>query len=410
MINPNFRNKYFLLNLPYTNNNNTSSNQQNSKSKKDEFFLDINFDESKDNQNLISIRDDLYEIFHLNGNNKIIFLLYANQISFNLELFSITEYSKNITNGNKLIKTLKGHKDKITGIKHHSNEMKSYIISTSLDKQLIIWSSNNNFEIYHILQTENNNIYSCLLIFSDNNLDKISNNDYLIISSKKPGYKTELYNFSNFTFIKNLTNSQYNVNQLLLWKHNLNTYIILIYNALISILDFNTMELYTEFNINSKTSEEKNKDNKENNHRINVFRMSLYTAREDFSCGVIYKNNEKELLICWTNLGYIKIFDLINKNLSWSLTKYGERRNTDIWYGNHMDNRYNLILWNDRYVICGIINKKESIIFIIDMEIKKIIFIQKTMIKDIKMSNFFDLGKSLVITNKDNQVELWSVK
>ena len=90
-----------------------------------------------------------------------------------------------------VIKTLKGHKNKIRVIRYYHNKNnkinnEEYILSCDSDKLIIIWDINNNFnQKYYIQENFKGDINDSLILFN------IFNKNYIITSSDNYGNYNE---------------------------------------------------------------------------------------------------------------------------------------------------------------------------------------------------------------------------
>ena len=132
----------------------------------------------------------------------------------------------------KKITALKGHKNTINTIKYFINRKNKneYLISTDKNKIVIVWDITNNYNnLYNINTNYGDNIYSCLLIFSN-----YDNYNFIVTSTKNISNdadksSTKIYSLDDGKLIKYINNSNnYNIFYLLSWenKNNKKYYII----------------------------------------------------------------------------------------------------------------------------------------------------------------------------------------
>ena len=111
---------------------------------------------------------------------------------------------------NKIILTCPGHKRTIRTIRYFINKKNNneYLISGSIDKEVIIWDINNNYKIIQRIDTKyEKGIYSCLLIFPDKIDDRyiITSNFYK--SQNNENSATKVYSLNNNKLIKYINNT-----------------------------------------------------------------------------------------------------------------------------------------------------------------------------------------------------------
>ena len=226
----------------------------------------------------------MFEIFISYKDNKE-YLISPNINNFNLDIFRLLD--------NKIILSLKGHKNKIRTIRYfiNKNSYNEYLISGDDNKIVIIWDIYNNYNIkYQIDIKYENNIYSCLLIFPHN-----INENYIITSTFHRSNdidksSSKIYSLNNGKFIKYINNTNNNnIFYLLSWynKKNNKYYIIQFSNKII-INNLIEDELYSE----------------------------LKQEPESCHCsGFIYEKENNDYLCSSSYIGYINIWDLYNKTI-----------------------------------------------------------------------------------------------
>ena len=278
---------------------------------------------------------------------------------------------------NKKILSLQGHNNTITIIRYFINikNKNEYLISADENKIVIIWDITNNYNIlYNINTNYGYYIYSCLLIFSNND-----NNNYIITSTNKTSNdidksSTKIYSLNNGKFIKYINNSnKYNIYYLLSWyniKDN-KYYIIEFANDKIVINNLLENKLYSELI-----------QKPESNH---------------FS-GFIKNKDNKDYLYSSSSNGYINIWDLYNKNIF----KIINTNNCKL---------YNIIEWNDKYIM--VVDYYNISFKIIDIETFKVIIdingVHKNYVKSIKKIYHPIYGESLLSSDEDGIIKLCNI-
>ena len=276
---------------------------------------------------------------------------------------------------NKKILSLKGHKDTIISIRYFINiknkNKNEYLISSDKNKIVIVWDITNNYNIlYNINTNYGDDIYSSLLIFSNND-----NNNYIITSTKNISNdadksSTKIYSLNSGKFIKYINNSNnYETYYLLSWyniKDN-KYYLIELANNKIVINNLLEDKLYSEL--------------------IQEPESSHYS-------GFIKNRNNKDYLFSCSFNGYINIWDLYNKNNVKIINTNKYRLN-------------NIIEWNDKYIIVvDFDNKSFKIINIETFDIKRV---YKKGVKSIKKIYHPMHGESLLSSDQDGIIKLWSI-
>ena len=276
---------------------------------------------------------------------------------------------------NKKILSLKGHKDTIISIRYFINiknkNKNEYLISSDKNKIVIVWDITNNYNIlYNINTNYGDDIYSSLLIFSIND-----NNNYIITSTKNISNdadksSTKIYSLNSGKFIKYINNSNnYETYYLLSWyniKDN-KYYLIELANNKIVINNLLEDKLYSEL--------------------IQEPESSHYS-------GFIKNRNNKDYFFSSSFNGYINIWDLYNKNNVKIINTNKYRLN-------------NIIEWNDKYIIVvDFDNKSFKIINIETFDIKRV---YKKGVKSIKKIYHPMHGESLLSSDQDGIIKLWSI-
>lgn len=294
----------------------------------------FNYDISK--INFKSIPDFIYKetLFNKNfgsGFNSL-FDVYINYID-SKSYFITSNYENCDINvisleNNILIKELKGHKHEILSIRYFLNEItkEEYIISSDIDKKVIVWNIHENFNIEFNLYIDYSqfcNINSCIIT----NIQQLN---YVIIScynnssnyeqkNPKKDY-TRMYSLMNKDFIKEIYNTEANSTRYMLSWYNEsdeNTYIIELCDYKITINNLLKKQNYSIF-------------------------KSEFNNKEEFLTGFIYKKEETDYLITGSWNGFVRIWDLDEK----SQINYIQTDDLQL---------YNIIPWSDK---CAIIAYK----------------------------------------------------
>jgi len=117
----------------------------------------------------------------------------------------------------------------------------------------------------------------------------------------------------------------------------------------------------------------------------------------EYKSGYIFTRNKKDYLCCSSSKGYIKIWDLEEKNIF---------KNIYV-----TDRLYHIIEWNNKYIIVADFNNKSF--KIIDYEYKKIPINIKAQHKDnvkcVKKILHPLYGESLLTASRDKTIKLWSI-
>ena len=331
--------------------------------KEDKIEKNENFEKNPENLNLIEELTDNainrgvlfnFDVF-IGLNDKIEYLIYNNKNNYNLDIMRICD--KNI------IVSLKGHNNYITVIRYHKkNNNEDYILSCDLDKLLIVWDTQNNYnQKYKIESKYSGNILDSLLLFN------IENKDYIILSSEKKEEYSNLYELKeNTPFIRTIYDTNNNeTNYLIPWQYQNNYYIIECCTNKISINNMFKDENYAT--LSSKP---------EGKH------LSGYIYESNYLCVSDQNNN------------VVRIWDLVKKEILKEI-------NNNSSYG------YEIISWNNKYTILGcyecfaIVNIEEGkIIRMIDIKRKEC---ELRGVKKIKTKKF---GECLICSGNDNIIRV----
>ena len=318
--------------------------------------------------------NDIFEVFTCKKDNQV-YLVSKNAKTHDLDIISL--------NNNKIISSLKGHNNTITMIRYFINYKgkNEYLISADLDKNVIVWNINDNYNILHFIKTDyiDNNIYSCYIFFD--NFD----NNYIFTSCGLNRYKkndtsyTKMYSLKDGSFVKNIVDSNDNNTYYLLVWYNENTksnYLVECCEDKIVITNFVLNEIYAKLV----------------DPRFKI--LKYYSAF--ISCSD--NKNGKEYLYCSSSNGCLVIWDLKDKSL------YYFRKISKV-------ELYNIIQWNKQYaIISGGANKS---IIIVDLEnLKEYKTIQtdhSSNVNCIKKIIHPVYGECLLSSGNDHKIKLWTI-
>ena len=339
---------------------------------------------------------EVVEIFCSYRDGKIYIIINRNNI---LDVYETVDSS----DIHKILSLSKHEKDiKVVKYLIDPKDQAQYLVSAD-DKEIFIWDINNNFnDIYKI--DYDSNLIDCLLLFSNNKID----NNYIFVSNCKQTEgmncyisQTKMYSFSNH-FIKNLESVDGYFYHLLLWHDKIKDiyYIVIltiIYIAIYNLFDgklYHRFFNYTgdfHFNTNANKADHAYIYQKDNNYYLvdlNYYTVTIWDLYDKCKFKSIDTN--------------IKIF---NKKL----------KETNPYKLKH------LVKWNNKYTI--VINKyysypnhDYSFIQIVDLESGKFITRmgnaedEKECIRFIKTIIHPIFGESLLIVDKFNGIQLWTIK
>ena len=316
--------------------------------------------------------NDIFEVF-ISAKDGQKYLVSKNGKNHNIEIISLIY--------NKIIKELsyENNTTSITMIRYFFNYKgkKEYLVSADLNKNVIVWDINNNYEILHKINTEYEdvNIYSCYLFF-----DNFENN-YIFTSCGLNKYKknetsyTKMYSLKNGNFIKNIIDSNNNnTYYILIWYNDSEkiNYLIELCEKKIVIINFIQNNIYAK-----------------------LINTDLYILK--YYSGFIYSiENKKNYLCCSTSNGYIIIWDLINK----TLINYCKISKFEL---------YHIIQWNQKYAIVSGGNTK--LIKIFDLEksenLDNIITNHHSSVNCVKKINHPKYGEALLSCGNDHKIKLY---
>ena len=294
-----------------------------------------------------------FEVFTGSKDN-IPYLVYHNEINFNLEVMRLTD--------NTIVHFLKKHTGKITVINYYKkNNDNEYLLSCDLNKLVVIWEIQNNFNIKSSIQEEYVGV-----IWDAHLLLDLNNKDYILLSSGKKEESIKLYELkdNNCHFIKNIFGTKENItNYMIPWFYNFKYYVINFYND-ISIHNIFENECYAK----------------------------LTVEKSSYFCGFIYNKNYLCANDRTNNL--LRIWDLINKNIVKEIKYDGELGRE-------------IIQWNNTYTIIAC---KYSVIII---NLEKGEMISKISIKrcigGVKKIYLDRAGECLIVSDFNNTILLFRI-
>ena len=310
--------------------------------------------------------NDIFEIFISYKDNKE-YIVSKNFDNFNLDIIRLSD--------NKIINSLKGHKDHIISVRYFINNKnhKEYLVSSDVEKKVIIWNITKNYKIKKKIKTKYLNDIYFLLAFPQNNIDNFLVTSSECTSKDKEESSTIIYpldNLENKKYIEQTNKME--IIYLLLWNNldNQKYYIIQFSTNKILINNLIDGELYSEL---------------ENQNAKKII------------CGFIYNRNYKDYLCSSSQGGLIIIWDLLKKRLFKII-----EIDSPLMY---------IIPWNDKYIIVA--DYKNRSFKIIDMEQEKVISekkgCHKKEIKCIKKIKHPKYGESLLTAARDQIIKLWII-
>ena len=294
-----------------------------------------------------------FEVFTGSKDN-IPYLVYHNENNFNLEVMRLTD--------NTIVHFLKKHTGKVTVINYYKkNNDNEYLLSCDLNKLVVIWEIQNNFNIKSSIQEEYVGV-----IWDAHLLLDLNNKDYILLSSGKKEESIKLYELkdNNCYFIKNIFGTKENsTNYMIPWFYNFKYYVINFYND-ISIHNIFENECYAK----------------------------LTVEKSSYFCGFIYNKNYLCANDRTNNL--LRIWDLINKNIVKEIKYDGELGRE-------------IIQWNNTYTIIAC---KYSVIII---NLEKGEMISKISIKrcigGVKKIFLDRAGECLIVSDFNNTILLFRI-
>ena len=290
----------------------------------------------------------------------------------NLDVFTLLD-DKNVIK-------LKGHNNLITTIRYFMNnkDNNEYLISADWNHNIIIWDITDNYKIKHRISNFSllrYDMWSLLLVFPHN-----SDSNYFITSSSIPiknsTYSTtQMYSLADGQFIKFTKDGGSCVWYLLSWYNKKNNKYYLIQLATEKIIINNLLEdgFYAEF--------------------LNEYLSPQYS-------GFLYSKDNNDYLCTSSYAGYVKIWDLYNKNLIKIINTNNSDKKCPLFH---------IIQWNTKYAIVGAFNKSFKIV---DLEEEKVVGEIKAHYEEIicvKKIYHPTFGESLLTLSRGFKIKLWTM-
>ena len=318
------------------------------------------------------LKSNIFEIYKSIQNYNF-YIIIPNKSTNNIDIFSLNK------NELEIYKILKGQYYEISILKYYkSDKNEEYLLSTNIIENITIWDISHDYIILKIIETNYKcNMYSNLLLFTPNEY-------YIVTTCSIDIYNindsfTRLYSLKDGKLIKNIPGTNLNITcYILKWFNKIdnNYYIIECCQGKICIYNIYNYTLYIAF-FNEK-------------HESNFYK------------GFIYSKNDNDYLISGDDCGRIFIWNLITKT---------EIRKIYVYNENNLQNQiYHMNQWDKKYFYVYEF-KRNSIIFIDFDQLKKVScfkFNKYFNIEDIKVINLPFYGKSLLISNEGNNIEIWN--
>ena len=286
--------------------------------------------------------------------DNIPYLIYNNETNFNLEVMRL--------NDNTIVNSLKKHANKVTVINHYKKSSNiDYLLSCDLNKLVVIWDIQNNFNIKATIQEQYSGI-----IWDAHLLLNVFNKDYILLSSGKKGESIKLYELKDNStqFVKNIVGTKEHItNYMIPWFFNFKYYVIKFYND-ISIHNIFENECYAE----------------------------LTAEKSSYFCGFIY--NKNYLCANDRNNNLLRIWELMNKNMIRQIRYDGESGRE-------------IIQWNDTYAIIAC--KYSFIIIDLEKEEMSSKISIKRCLGGVKKVFLDRLGECLIVSDFNNSIILFKI-
>ena len=382
----NIYNKFkYIMNI-YNSMNNIINEIENNKIKNElinDYINKINYKFKAEPQNLkykseIGVNsksqgyNDTFEVFISYKDNKEYVVIRNVDNNNNLDVFTLLD-DKNVIK-------LKGHNNLITTIRYFMNnkDNNEYLISADWNHNIIIWDITDNYKIKHRISSFSllrYDMWSLLLVFPHN-----SDSNYFITSSSIPiknsTYSTtQMYSLADGQFIKFIKDGGSCVWYLLSWYNKKNNKYYLIQLATEKIIINNLLEdgFYAEF--------------------LNEYLSPQYS-------GFLYSKDNNDYLCTSSYAGYVKIWDLYNKNLIKIINTNNSDKKCPLFH---------IIQWNTKYAIVGAFNKSFKIV---DLEEEKVVGEIKAHYEEIicvKKIYHPTFGESLLTLSRGFKIKLWTM-
>ena len=295
--------------------------------------------------------------------DKTQYMVFCNKSNYNLEIMGLPDKT--------IITNLKGHSSTTSVINYYfeSKNGKEYLLSIDSQNLLIIWDLQKFDKKCEMRLQYKGNIFGAMMAFN------IFDKNYIITSSYEKKEYAKIYSFDDKpSFISNIFKTNDDITySILLWLYNNKYFLIQLAEHNISINNLLEEEHYANL---SKGGDEKNLS------------------------GFIYNKNYLVVSSKWGM--YIRIWDLIRKIIfkEFKISGWG----------------YGIIPWNQKYCIVG----SHSKFIIADLEKGKE---EKSIearvvrqdinnigyIKGVKKIKINQQGESLLISDCDNNIRLYSI-
>ena len=305
---------------------------------------------------------DIFEVF-ISYKDKKGYIASKN-VNFNIDIFSLLD--------NQKIKSLNGHNNIICTIRYFINnkDHTEYLISADHNYLVIVWDITNNYNIKHKIETEYYDIiYSCLLVFPDNNDDNFILTSTISNSEEEEQSFVKVYSLNNGEFVKYIDNNE--IYYLLSWydKNNNKYYIVQLSNKKIIINNLLEEELYCQL---------------------------IHQPEGYHNSGFIFNKDNNDYLCSSSTNGYIHIWDLYNKNIFKVI-------NTNCYL-------MHIIQWNSKYIIVA--DYEQNCFKIINLENDNIADMEQKHTKEvICIKKIYDdkYGEMLLSASNDKTIKLWNI-
>ena len=310
--------------------------------------------------------NDIFAVYYDKNNNNELYLIFPSE-NYSIKITKLID--------NHLIKSLEGHQNQISFVKHFYNniDQKDYLISSDKSCVVIVWDLSNNYNLLFSLKidySKNSIIYNCTAFFSENK------GNYLITSSNENQEEdyTKIYDFNTKKEIGKFEQTNFvEIFCLLLWNKNDKDYLIQSSIGRILIHNLETKELFHILTSNNKSI-------------------------QNSMC--LIKNPETNIvdLLCTTTIhGNLDFWDLGTFTHKFSI-KYKSSY------------FYDVINWYDKYVIVA--EKFNSSIIIIDLLQRKVINVLKnknsSFVISLKKIIHPLFGQSILSSDIDKNIILWT--
>lgn len=275
---------------------------------------------------------------------------------------------------NKVIKKLEGHKDRVVTVRYFQDPItkNDYLISADRKHHIIVWElSNECSKRLDIVISYEGFIYSCLLIFEEKKM-------WAVVSSLAENNITKVIDVDNKDHICDINDS-----------HKLSVYFLTYWHnkeALDNTQEHNIIQcgknkiLISEFPANNtyhffKTDEK---------HPYNL-------------AGIVFKNNNKDILAVSASYGLIQILDLATKTIIKS-------------FGIENVHLYSFVKWNDDYLLINDCLQRRILVLDIKKDYKvrsKVLCPQMHFDRFIKKVEHPLFGESILSIGIDYKIKLF---